>query len=265
MSTQTAEYEKLQQRRIDETVTTLKQCVILDEEEEVVDEFPPLTDYQLKLVRHGLYGSPGEVIANKFNMSITRQDLNTLDGLNWLNDEVINFYMELIKARSSEVDYLPKVHVMNTFFVGKLLQQGHSGVRRWTRKIDIFSYDIIPVPVHVGNVHWCMSVINIKEKTIKYYDSMGHPNWPVIDALEQYLKDESLDKRQIHLDTSDWAKECVRDCPKQHNGSDCGVFSCMFAEFICRDSKISFDQQHMPYFRRKMVCEIASGKLILGY
>jgi sentrin-specific protease 1 len=87
-------------------------------------------------------------------MNITRNDLNTLDGLNWLNDEVINFYMELIKERSEQIEFLPKVHVMNTFFVPKLLQSGHSGVRRWTRKVDVFGVDIIPVPVHVGGVHW---------------------------------------------------------------------------------------------------------------
>lgn len=198
-------------------------------------------------------------------MNITRSDLNTLDGLNWLNDEVINFYMELIKCRSEEVDHLPKVHVMNTFFIGKLLQMGHSGVRRWTRKVDIFSCDIIPVPIHVGNVHWCMSVINMRDKTIRYYDSMGHPNMAVCDALEQYLKDESMDKRKIQFDTSDWTIECVRDCPQQRNGSDCGVFSCMFAEFLSRDGKVTFDQQHMQYFRRKMVFEIMAGKLLLGY
>lgn len=45
--------------------------------------------------------------------------------------------------------------------------------------------------------------------------------------------------------------------------SDCGVFSCMFAEFISRDSEISFDQSHMPYFRNKMVFEIMNGKMLL--
>jgi len=198
-------------------------------------------------------------------MTITRNDLLTLDALNWLNDEVINFYMELIKLRSEESDHLPKVHSMNTFFVVKLMQQGHSGVRRWTRKTDIFSMDIIPVPVHVGGVHWCMAIIHMRDKTLRYYDSMGHPNMPVLGALENYLKEESLDKKKVPFDTSDWTIECVRDCPQQRNGSDCGVFSCMFAEFLSRDSKVTFDQQHMQYFRRKMVYEIITGKLLLGY
>lgn len=198
-------------------------------------------------------------------MNITRNDLSTLDGLNWLNDEVINFYMELIRDRSEECDHLPKVYSMNTFFVGKLLQMGHSGVRRWTRKVDIFNVDIIPVPVHVGGVHWCMAIIHMTNRTIKYYDSMGHPNNAVLDALEQYLKDESMDKKKKPFDMSDWSFECVRDCPQQRNGSDCGVFSCMFAEFLTLNSKVSFDQQHMQYFRRKMVFEIVAGKLLLGY
>jgi sentrin-specific protease 1 len=80
-------------------------------------------------------------------MDVTRYDFATLDALNWLNDMVINFYLELIKERSEQVEYLPKVHVMNTVFLGKLLDQGYSSVRRWTRKVDIFAYDIIPVPV----------------------------------------------------------------------------------------------------------------------
>lgn len=197
-------------------------------------------------------------------MNITRNDLMTLVGDSWLNDEVINFYMELLKERSELSDHLPKCHTMNTFFVQKLLQTGQAGVRRWTRRVDIFSFDIIPIPVHVGGVHWCMSIIDFREKTIKYYDSMGHPNQRVLDALEDYLKEESMDKKKQIFDMSEWSKENVRDCPRQMNGSDCGVFSCMFAEFLSRDSKISFNQQHMQYFRTKMVYEIASGKLLLN-
>lgn len=45
--------------------------------------------------------------------------------------------------------------------------------------------------------------------------------------------------------------------------SDCGVFSCMFAEFTSRDSKITFDQSRMEYFRAKMVFEIMTGRLLL--
>lgn len=222
---------------------------------------------------------------NKFNMQITRQDLFTLVGESWLNDEVINFYMNLLIERSElgQSMGLPKVYAMNTFFIPRLLQAGHSGVKRWTKKVnslnrfiiqvltcfiflfqvDIFSYDLIPVPVHVGQVHWCMAIIHMREKTIKYYDSMGNTNPRVLEALEQYLKDESLDKRKTPFDTTGWKNECVKDCPRQMNGSDCGVFSCMTAEFFSRGSPITFSQQHMQHFRNKMILEISTGKMLL--
>jgi sentrin-specific protease 1 len=38
-------------------------------------------------------------------------------------------------------------------------------------QIDIFAHDIIVVPIHL-EVHWCMSILDMKNKTAYYYDSM---------------------------------------------------------------------------------------------
>lgn len=54
---------------------------------------------------------------------------------------------------------LPTAYTFNTFFFPKLRSSGYSAVRRWTKKVDIFSVDIILVPIHLG-VHWCLSVSN---------------------------------------------------------------------------------------------------------
>jgi len=68
----------------------------------------------------------------------------------------MNFYFNLIQERSGS-DNLPSVHVFNTFFYPKVLKEGHKGVRRWTKQVDLFSKDIILIPVHLG-VHWCLAV-----------------------------------------------------------------------------------------------------------
>lgn len=39
-------------------------------------------------------------------------------------------------------------------------------------QVDIFAHDLLLVPVHRG-MHWCMAIINVKEKVIRYYDSMN--------------------------------------------------------------------------------------------
>jgi len=54
----------------------------------------------------------------------------------------------------------------------------------------------------------------------------------------------------------------VQDIPHQLNGSDCGVFSCKFADFVSRDKFVDFTQENMPYFRRRMVVEIVQKALI---
>ena len=39
-------------------------------------------------------------LVSAFRMDITRKDIDTLKGLNWLNDEIINFYLQMIVERS---------------------------------------------------------------------------------------------------------------------------------------------------------------------
>lgn len=51
-------------------------------------------------------GKPND---EKFGGRITRKDLLTLYDSNWLNDEVINTYLELICERAKQDSSLPKV------------------------------------------------------------------------------------------------------------------------------------------------------------
>lgn len=243
---------------------TLKLCKEVIDDREIPDEepLPILTDVMLREVQNALSSrSSNDILAEGFGLRITRKDIQTLSGLNWLNDEVINFYMNLLIERGEKNEKFPNVHAMNTFFYPKLLSSGHSSLKRWTRKVDIFAKDIVVVPIHLG-IHWCMSIIDFRDKTIKYFDSMGSANPKCLVALRKYLEDESLDKKKKSYDTSDWKLDSVKDIPQQMNGSDCGVFSCMFAEFICAKRNITFTQQDMPYFRNKMVYEILKGKLM---
>ncbi|XP_053625390.1 sentrin-specific protease 1-like isoform X2 [Plodia interpunctella] len=235
----------------------------LFEEPQPTAELPPLTPEQEKLVNRALGpGPPGQLLVEKFNLRIHRRDLQTLSGLNWLNDEVINFYMNLLMQRALERPALPRVYAANTFFYPKLLQAGQPGLRRWTRKVDIFANDLMVVPVHLG-VHWCMSIIDFRKKQVSYLDSMGGRNQACLDALLKYLKDEHQDKKGQPFDASGWKGECLKDIPQQMNGSDCGMFSCTFAEFSCRDAPYAFTQAHMPYLRRKAALEILTGRLLL--
>ena len=40
-----------------------------------------------------------QTLVDAHKIRITVKDIDTLSGLNWLNDEIINFYMQMIVAR----------------------------------------------------------------------------------------------------------------------------------------------------------------------
>ncbi|XP_070210929.1 sentrin-specific protease 1-like isoform X2 [Littorina saxatilis] len=249
-----------------------QQMRLFDEEPEVIEELPlpevpqekalpELTEAMEREIRMALDGGPSsEVLSEGFRLRLTRADLATLKGLNWLNDEVINFYMNMLMDRGEQEGF-SKTYSFSTFFYPKLVQGGHAVVKRWTRRVDIFSHQYLVIPVHLG-VHWCLCVVFMKEKKICYYDSMGGTNNQCLNAVRQYLADESAEKNKGQLDLSEWSAEIVKDIPQQMNGSDCGMFSCMYAETLTRGAKITFTQKDMPYFRRRMVYEILKKKLL---
>ena len=49
-------------------------------------------------------------------LPVTRADIESLTGLNWLNDVIINVYLNLIVNRSQNSPELPKVYAFSTFF-----------------------------------------------------------------------------------------------------------------------------------------------------
>jgi len=232
-----------------------------EEDEDQPTEMPEMTENMLAVIRRA-ERSRGEVLVDAHKIQITVKDIGTLRGLNWLNDEIINFYLQMIVSRSTATpSKLQPVYACTTFFYPKLKDGGHASVKRWTKKVDIFSHSLILVPVHLG-MHWCLATIDIKKKAITYYDSMGGNNTACLRSLADYVKEEHLAKKGLALDMSSWVQVVAKEIPQQMNGSDCGMFTCKFAEYLSRRAKITFSQEDMPYFRRRMVYEIVENTLL---
>ncbi|XP_030350295.1 sentrin-specific protease 2 [Strigops habroptila] len=230
---------------------------------EKTERFSPLTEaMEREVVAAFGKGEPDEIMSSAFKLRVTREDIHTLRNLQWLNDEVINFYMTLLVERNKKEGY-PAVHAFSTFFYPKLISGGYRAVRRWTRGVDLFKQDLILVPIHL-KVHWALAVIDVRKKTIKYFDSMAQRGDKICETLFQYLQEESQEKRNLELTFSEWTLHSMEshEIPQQLNGSDCGVFVCKYADYISRDKPITFTQNHMPYFRRKMVWEIIHQQLL---
>lgn len=226
-------------------------------------ERPPLTPEMEMIIADASKPQPAnDVIAEIDGVQILRRDIYTLTGLNWLNDEIINAYLNLIVKRGQQPNY-KKVYAFNTFFYPKLRESGHSSIRRWTRKVDIFSFDYLLIPVHLGN-HWCLAIIDFPDRTISYYDSLGGSPSGCCDTLLEYMREESMDKKKQDFDDENWRMldKYSDGIPQQRNCSDCGVFACIYAEHLTRNAKLNFSQEHMPYYRKKMIYELITGKIL---
>ena len=49
----------------------------------------------------------------------------------------------------------------------------YESVKRWTRKFDIFSYDLLLVPMHLNGNHWIFSVADLRARGLEHNDSLG--------------------------------------------------------------------------------------------
>ncbi|CAL1282491.1 unnamed protein product [Larinioides sclopetarius] len=267
VAAQEEKVERYKRRRADKI---LKEKILrglsISSDQSEKDEFPELTpDMDDRIEWAFAITLPAlETLSTFKDCTCNRSDMMTLSGLNWLNDSVINFYLALIMERGKNHPVYPSVYAFNSYFFSSLKSRGPKSVMRWTRKIEdgknIFQFDILFVPLHLG-MHWALCVVDNRTKKIKYYDSMQGTDDHCLRTLQNYLVAEMKEKLSIVMDPNAYSLEIVKDIPQQMNGSDCGMFTLKYAEYISRDVPITFSQEHMQYFRRRMVIEILDKKL----
>jgi Ulp1 protease family, C-terminal catalytic domain len=230
-------FEKLRQN---EDLKQLEERMKLKEaKERAASLMRPLTVEEKKIVEDAVYGSGpgGEVIAQCGSDTVLRQSMRTLQPGQWLNDEVIHYFLVMLANRDEELCKLDsnrkRSHFFKSFFLTKLLNIGnatrdgvyeYSNVKRWSKKVpgkDIFALDKIVFPVNMDNMHWICAVAFMQEKRIQIYDSMGSSGKTYLEAIFNYLKDEHMDKKKKPLpDQDQWELiSTTRDTPQQRNGT----------------------------------------------
>ncbi|KAI8883210.1 cysteine proteinase [Backusella circina FSU 941] len=204
---------------------------------------------------------PGQhgVASEHKNAVVQFRDLYKLNPGTWLNGEVINFYMALLKDRADGSQVVPNVHCFSTYFY-EVLKKDHSRVHRWTKKVDIFSKDILLVPIN-ENHHWLLGVIDMRNRRVYVYDSLGKSHPKMLRILWSYLENEHQHKKKAPFDYRGWERMTLKNVPQQLNTTDCGVFICTFAERLSRDGEIDFHQNDMPKLRQGMVLDILNKQL----
>ncbi|XP_037389092.1 sentrin-specific protease 3a [Pygocentrus nattereri] len=187
---------------------------------------------------------------------LTMDDLSTLYGQNWLNDQVMNMYGDLV------MDAVPdRVHFFNSFFYDKLRTKGYEGVKRWTKNVDIFQKKYLLIPIHL-EVHWSLVCVNVPERTVTYFDSQRTLNRRCPKHIAKYLQAEAIKREQKEF-YSGWRGLFKMNVARQNNDSDCGAFVLQYCKCLALEQPFCFGQQDMPKLRRLMYKELCHCRLTL--
>ncbi|CAH2272394.1 sentrin-specific protease 3 [Pelobates cultripes] len=202
---------------------------------------------------------PGNALVRSFRVTYKRHvlsmdDLGTLYGQNWLNDQVMNMYGDLV------MDAVPdKVHFFNSFFYDKLRTKGYEGVKRWTKNVEIFNKQLLLIPIHL-EVHWSLVCVDVSRRTVTYFDSQRTLNRRCPKHIAKYLQAEAI-KKNLPEFANGWKGLFKMNIARQNNDSDCGAFVLQYCKYLALGLPFSFGQQDMPKLRRQIYKELCHCKL----
>ncbi|MCJ1390195.1 hypothetical protein MMC18_003053 [Xylographa bjoerkii] len=164
----------------------------------LVDEFPEELRFSKKYGLGTRWKKP--LIFPKIGKKKTTveyDDLERLDDGQFLNDNLLGFYLRYLEYQLEEQrpDVAKKVYWFNTYFFASLTQTvrgkrgiNYEAVRKWTRNIDIFTYDYAVVPIN-ESAHWYVAIVcNLRALNrvpeMEAGDGPGSPQFEKFEALD---------------------------------------------------------------------------------
>ena len=204
-----------------------------------------LSKEQLSIANDAICGEgmPDDKVAVSGPNKVTRSSMQTLKPKQWLNDEVINYYIKICLAERDKnicsSTGRKRSYFFNSFFMQKLFDEKNSDVEkrgkfnydqvtRWSGKVreqNLFQMKYVFAPINLDNTHWTLAVIFMEEKRIQYYDSKWDKNKigsHFLHGLLDYLKQEYLKIDTLHnMDTTGWmlvSRTDAHNTPWQENG-----------------------------------------------
>lgn len=205
-----------------------------------------------------------EILTNIERDSIMRISLKRLNGIEWLNDEIINAYVRLCTFKSNDI-FLLNSHFLTILAGNEYLNYNFKNVIRWTKNIDVSKKRAIIIPVNVDGNHWCLIAVDVPNRIITCYDSLGNRNLEILGLINSYLKDL--------IKSSEWTSISIgKDSPQQTNNSDCGIFVCTTANILCEYysfgnpepfpiEQLKFSQRNIPRLRTQMKIDLLRKSL----
>ena len=208
-----------------------------------------------------------------FGQIIRKRDMLTLGPKSWLNDEVIMFYLQLLRKHA--ITTYNSVKIFPPFFWDKLSQNqfDYDAVKKWTKRdtIPVLHNRLVLVPLNATGHHWTLAALkNVYDNKsvthhLSYYDSLGGDGNPVMDVLHKWVESEYDEYEKLYKPKSQVKRQFSTPinglCPCQGNTFDCGVWVCINAFCLVFELDPNKFKNKANLFRKHMVISICTGKI----
>ncbi len=200
----------------------------------------------------------------------------------WLTDQIINFY--LTRVLSARQDFLntngpdgvkeKRWICSNTYFLHSLLDDRNKDQtkrnkysedvgQRWLRHEDFISSKGLLIPFNQGRNHWILVKVDFDRKCISYIDSMCGEGKRTEERVKKRMQAivtfiaqrwTNLPEKTPHIKETDWSFVHSKDgVSQQNNVVDCGVFVCMYVDYIMLGHALHFPPNLSTPYRKLML------------
>jgi len=207
----------------------------------------------------------GNVILSEYKQHvISEHDYKTLEYEEFLNDNVVDFYLCYLQHEKLDSEKYNDIHVYSSHFFARLKgstafvikdkakrvkqeEEEYLRVKNWTRKINIFSKYMLIIPV-CEDEHWYLIIVcnpglvgkrteDYQEKSlvpsIMVLDSLGSSHKKSVERIRSYLTYEYFERFKLPQSFKDSdIKLNVPVVPHQPNSCDCGIYLLHYVEKI---------------------------------
>lgn len=190
----------------------------------------------------------------------------------WLNDEIINAYINLIRNRTKNLlevaqngDHAyftsEQVYICSTWFYVELQKHDMS---KQVQKDKMLEFLSVLIPINVDNMHRILAKLGWNQKCVWIYDPQGsgthHEIGLQIAQWAATYTNTSIEDWDVRSFASTDNHEFT--IPRQENAVDCDVFVCKAIESFLLCSPLVFTQRDMNYVRQLMVVELILQKAV---
>lgn len=185
----------------------------------------------------------------------------------WLDDDAVNaWYNSIVDAAKRQDGYVksdtkpPKFANLQTAWFDKATKDGPKALKRWMKRAGVGGATILDcerifLPINMGS-HWTLLIINGKDRSIEYLDSLGGGGDKYFKLARELLKSELGDKYH----EQQWTNLARNRSSRQDNMSDCGVFTCINGLAAAKDRPYKeVTAEKMPLARKMIVGVFLNG------